>query len=101
MELRPGLRLRSQVCDVEVVVIRSAGGDIDLRCGGHPMIDAAQDGTDHALDLTDDGGTLLGKRYEHEPSGTELLCTRPGAGGLTIDGDRVRVKQASALPSSD
>ena len=32
-----GLRLRSQVCATEVIVVRGAG-DIDLRCGGQPMI---------------------------------------------------------------
>ena len=36
--IKPGSRLRSPVCDVEVIVIKSPGSDLDLRCGGKPMI---------------------------------------------------------------
>ena len=37
MELKPGQRLASAVCDTEVVVVKAPAADVDLRCGGHPM----------------------------------------------------------------
>ena len=46
-------------------------------------------------------GTLLGKRYVHEASGLELLCTKPGEGSLAVDGAALPLKEAKPLPSSD
>jgi hypothetical protein len=48
-----------------------------------------------------DGGTLLGKRYVDEATGLEVLCTKPGAGGLAVDGRPLGVKAPKALPASD
>jgi hypothetical protein len=31
----------------------------------------------------------------------EILCTKPGAGTLTLDGQALSVKATKALPSSD
>ena len=53
------------------------------------------------LALAETSGTLLGKRYAHEASGLEVLCTKPGEGGLTVGTDPVPVKAAKPLPSSD
>lgn len=101
MEIRPGLRLRSAVCDTEVVVVRAGEGSVDLRCGGHPMVPVPGGETLVGLALVDDSGTRLGKRYAHEASGLELLCTKAGAGGLSVGGEAVLMKAAKALPSSD
>ena len=38
IELKPGTRFRSVVCDTELIVVKSPGGPVDLRCGGHPVI---------------------------------------------------------------
>src|SRR5436190_22999442 len=38
MKLSPGSRLRSPVCDTEVIFVRSGDEDIDLRCGGQPIV---------------------------------------------------------------
>jgi hypothetical protein len=46
-------------------------------------------------------GTLLGKRYAHEPSGTEVLCTKPGTGSLSIGSDPLVLRAAKPLPASD
>jgi hypothetical protein len=46
-------------------------------------------------------GPLLGKRYADDELGLELLCTRPGEGGLTVDGGTVPLKGAKPLPASD
>lgn len=102
MELKPGMRLRSAVCDTEVVVIRIPTPDLDLRCGGAPLVpiesDAGGSGTPAA---GFDEGTQLGKRYGDEESGVEVLCTKAGAGSLSIGDTVLPVKGAKPLPSSD
>jgi hypothetical protein len=101
MELRPGMQLRSAACNTEVVVIRVVGPSVDLRCGGHPMLPMPGAETPSGLALVDESGTLLGKRYAHEATGLELLCTKAGAGGLSVGGEAVLLRAAKALPSSD
>jgi hypothetical protein len=54
-----------------------------------------------SLDPALAGGTLLGKRYADEASGLEVLCTKAGAGTLTLDGVPLEVKSPKPLPSSD
>ena len=34
MDLKPGTRLASAVCETEVVVVKAPAADVDLRCGG-------------------------------------------------------------------
>ncbi|MGH9086295.1 MAG: hypothetical protein ACRDYW_12665 [Acidimicrobiales bacterium] len=101
MDLRPGTRLRSAVCDTEVVVVRADDPSVDLRCGGHPMLLQKEADAPSGLALVDESGTLLGKRYAHEATGLELLCTKAGAGGLSVGAEAVVLKAAKALPSSD
>ena len=46
--MKPGTKLKSVVCDTEVMVIR--GGEGTIECGGTPMAEArpaAQDGVFH------------------------------------------------------
>jgi desulfoferrodoxin-like iron-binding protein len=45
--------------------------------------------------------TQLGKRYLCESCGTEVLCNKPGAGGLVCCDREMKLKEAQALPSSD
>jgi hypothetical protein len=101
VELKPGVRLRSQVCDTEVVVIKAGAGG-ELACGGAPMV-PKDDPSDPGATLDPDraGGTLLGKRYTDGSGTVELLCVKPGAGTLTLDGTPLEVKAAKALPASD
>ena len=101
MELKPGLRLRSQVCDAEVVVVKAAGGG-ELTCGGAPLV-GKDDPSDPAAVLDPDqaGGTLLGKRYTDGAGTVEILATKAGAGSLALDGLPLTVKAAKALPASD
>jgi hypothetical protein len=42
-----------------------------------------------------------GKRYSDEGGLVELLCTKAGAGPLTLAGTELDVRAAKALPSSD
>lgn len=102
MKLRTGQKLRSAVCDAQVVVVRTTGDDVDLCCGGTSMVDDG-DAPDSAapLDPSLGDGPLLGKRYADKAEGLELLCTRAGKGALTVDGRPLGVKGAKPLPSSD
>jgi len=101
MNIRPGMRLRSVVCDTEVVVVHARDTEVDLRCGGHPMVPAPGEDPPAGLAISDTSGSLLGKRYAHDGSGLELLCTKAGDGGLAVGGEAVPIKAAKALPSSD
>jgi hypothetical protein len=101
MNLKPGLRLKSQVSETEIVVIKGAG-DHGLSCGGVPVValdDPAAAGGVGAADLS--GSTLMGKRYTDTADSVEVLCTKPGAGALSLDGEALEVKSAKALPASD
>ena len=102
MQLKPGLRLKSAVCATEVVVVKAPKDDIDVRCGGAPMVavggEAAGGG---ALDAAHAAGTLTGKRYADEAVGIELLCTKGGEGSLSLGAEPLLQKDAKALPSSD
>ncbi len=96
--MKPGTRLKSAVCDTEVMVIR--GGDGAIECGGAPMAeDKPAAGGEPAAEFA--GGTLMGKRYVDEAGTIELLCVKPGKGSLSVDGAALRTKDAKTLPSSD
>lgn len=96
--MKPGTKLKSAVCDTEVMIIKSKGGKIE--CGGSAMAEGKPESAgplspDHAQ------GTLMGKRYV-DPSGDyELLCTKPGKGSLAVDGVALSTKDAKPLPASD
>jgi hypothetical protein len=100
--LKPGTRLRSTVCDTEVMVIAAPAGEVDVTCGGAPMIPLGADppgGASLAPDAA--AGTQLGKRYVNAAGDLELLCTKPGKGSLGCQGAALAVKGAKPLPASD
>lgn len=103
IELKPGTKLASTVCATEVIVVRPPTADVTVQCGGAPMVpaDDAPDEPTAAPDPDFADGTPLGKRYHHEASGIELLCTRAGDGSLAADGEAIPLKDAKPLPSSD
>jgi hypothetical protein len=101
MDLKPGTRLRSQTCSAEVIVVRPPDRDVDLRCGGAPLVPMDGVVEQHPLDAAQAAGTLLGKRYADPDSGLELLCTKAGEGSLSLDGATLPQKDAKPLPSSD
>ncbi len=96
--MKPGTRLKSTVCDTEVMVIRGTDGAVE--CGGAPM---AEERPAAAGVLSPDfsEGSQMGKRYVDEGGAVELLCVKPGKGSLAVDGVALRTKDAKALPSSD
>ena len=103
MELRAGSRLKSAVCETEVIVVRPPSTAVEVRCGGQPMVLAGEDGPVGAeLDPAFAEGTLLGKRYADAEVGIELLCTKAGKGTLSLgSGGPLPLKDAKPLPSSD
>jgi hypothetical protein len=102
MQLKAGSRLRSVVCATEVMVIQAPDGDLDLRCGGAPMINIGEEPAgDASLDPAAKDGTQIGKRYVNEAADLELLCTKPGEGSLAAAGAALSLKEAKPLPSSD
>jgi hypothetical protein len=103
MDVKPGARLRSVVDTTEVIVVRAPSEPLDLRCGGRPLVELGDEsGGDGSGPVAPfDTGTLLGKRYVHADSGLELLCTKAGAGALSVGDELLPVKEAKPLPSSD
>jgi hypothetical protein len=90
------------VCDTEAVVVRSPANDIDLRCGGHPMVPLGEEPpADLAVDPAFAEGTTLGKRYTNAGGDLEILGTKPGAGSLSVGDEVLVLKEAKPLPASD
>jgi hypothetical protein len=103
MKLRIGMRLRSTACTTEVVVVRApAGTELDLTCGGAPMLDlSAAAPAPGSVAPGHNGGTQVGKRYARPELGVELLCTKPGTGSMWLDGAPLEPLAAKPLPASD
>jgi hypothetical protein len=102
MQLKAGARLKSAADETQVIVVRAPADEVDVTCGGHPLMpmDAAGDGG-APVAAGHEGPTLLGKRYADEGVGIELLCTKGGAGALFVNGSPLPLKEAKPLPSSD
>jgi len=94
--------MRSAVCATEVMVVAAPADDVEVECGGVPMINIGDDppaGVSLSADAA--AGTALGKRYVSEAGDLELLCTKPGEGSLGVGGALLSLKEAKPLPSSD
>ncbi len=102
--IKNGTRLQSQVCDTQVIVVRSADSLDDLRAGGAPMVPIGTENTaaHSALTLDDalSDGNLMGKRYVDD-GGAEVLVTKAGKGTLSIGTTALSLKEAKPLPASD
>ena len=99
--LKVGSRLRSSVCATEVMVIAAPDGDVDVRCGGAPMIEISAEKSGGSPDGAFADGTQIGKRYVNEAGDLELLVTKPGDGSLGVGDTALSLKEAKPLPSSD
>lgn len=100
--LKAGTRLKSSVCSSELMVVVAPAGDVNLTCGGAPVIDlTAESPAGASIDADQKQGTQMGKRYTNEAGEIEVLCTKPGEGGLALDGIALEIKGAKPLPSSD
>jgi|SRR5881296_331015 len=101
-ELKAGTRLRSSVCDAEVIVVKAPDGAVDLRCGGHPMVPVSEDRPEGlTAEAGFDKGSLLGKRYTDDSGALEILVTKAGPSSLSVGDTPLEMKDAKPLPSSD
>lgn len=101
MQYKAGAKLGSTACDGQILVLRVPAVPIDLRIGGAPVALASAVAEKVALDPALAGGLLTGKRYTDEAETMEFLCTKGGAGSISVDGVVLGIKAAKALPSSD
>jgi hypothetical protein len=99
--LKAGARLKSAVCDTQVMVIALPAGDVALTCGGAPLLEPSSTEPRGAIHPDHKNGTQIGKRYVNAEGTLELLCTKPGEGSLALAGTPLKLKEAKALPSSD
>jgi hypothetical protein len=97
-QLKAGTRLKSGVCDAEVMVVKPGNGDVALTCGGAPM-SATPERTAPDPELM--GGCQIGKRYVNKDQSLEVLCVKAGKGSLAVNGEALGLKDAKKLPSSD
>lgn len=101
-QLTVGTRLRSAVCSTEVMVVGAPEGDVELTCGGAPMIGIDEQPPEGgSADPDASEGTAVGKRYTNDAGDIEVLCTKAGDGSLGVGGEALTQKDAKALPSSD
>ena len=97
--LKAGTRLKSAVCSTELMVVAAPTDEVEVTCGGAPLI-GIKDDAPAGASLSEDakGGTQIGKRYINEAGDLELLCTKPGDGSLACNGAELTIKGAKPLP---
>lgn len=99
--IKSGTRLKSQVCETQVIVVKTADSLDELRAGGAPMVPLDADASGGAsLDPQFAAGAVMGKRYVDD-AGAEVLVTKAGAGALSIGAAPMAIKEAKPLPASD
>jgi hypothetical protein len=103
MKPRIGTTLSSTTDATTVIVIRWGDSDVEVTCGGGPMVDARgpEANTTTVADPTQQASTQMGKRYADGGLGVELLCTKAGQGTLAVNGRALALTSAKPLPSSD
>jgi hypothetical protein len=102
MMLKAGAKLHSAVCDTQVIVVKAPAVDVELGCGGAPLLaDGEEAPAGATLDTSIGDAALLGKRYADDELGLELLVSKAGGGALTCNGTPLPVKGAKPLPASD
>jgi len=98
-QLKAGSRLKSAVCDAEVMVVKPGPSDVALTCGGALMSATRENGA--APNPEQMNGCQVGKRYVNKDQSLEVLCVKAGKGSLAANGELLAMKDAKKLPSSD
>jgi hypothetical protein len=101
MDLKPGMRLRSAVSAVEVVVVVAIDADFDLRCGGHAMVQRGEVTAVLDADPAFATDVAMGKRYTSADGGLEVMVTKGGPGALSLGAVLLQRKDTKPLPASD
>ena len=97
---KAGLKLKSAVCDGQIMVLRVPPSPLDIQIGGAPVLLGVETAT-ATLDPAHANAILTGKRYTDEAETMEFLCTKGGQGSISVNGTTLGIKTAKALPSSD
>jgi len=99
--IKNGTRLQSQVCDTQVIVVRTADSLDDLRAGGVPMVPIGSENCgDATIDPAFSEGNAMGKRYVDE-TGAEVLVTKASEGRLLCNGAEMEQVQPKQTKSAD
>jgi len=101
VQLKTGARLKSRVCDGEVMVVKAPAAPIELTCGGAPMLESGAAADPVAIDAAHAVGIRIGKRYITQDGELELLCVKAGEGGLAANGQLLLQKDTKQLPKTD
>src|SRR5690606_13706594 len=73
LALKPGMRLKSAVSDVQVMVVKSNPGQVvNLCCGEVPMLEANEEASGEHAEADLQVKTLMGKRYVNPDQTVEL-----------------------------
>lgn len=96
--MKPGMKLKSAVCDAEFMVIKGSG--VVVECGGAPLGED-KPAQKAPINTAFSEGVKIGKRYVDAAGTIELLCVKAGQGSLSIGGVALQTKDAKPLPSSD
>ena len=65
-ELKAGARLKSAVCTTEVIVVKTPSGNVDVTCGGVPMV-AANETVERGTPKPDAAATSASQNPSPEP----------------------------------
>ena len=98
--LTTGQRLRSTVCNTEIMVVVAPASEVEINCGGAPMAENG-DGSAGSVDPDFAQGTTIGKRYVNESGELEVLCVKPGDGSLSVGDTALTIKESKKLPKTD
>ena len=90
--LDPGSRLSSTAGATEVIVVCAPVEDVELWCGGHPMVPSGQNGSTAEVDPRFAGGSDAGTLYVDDRSGLEVFCTIGGPGALSVETRLLSIK---------
>jgi hypothetical protein len=100
-ELKSGSRLKSAVCEGEVMVVSAPPADVEITCGGTAMFASGGEGVAAEIDPEQAVGIAIGKRYITEDESLEVLCVKAGQGSLAVDGALLLQKDTKKLPKTD
>jgi len=101
LDLKPGSRWKSAVCDAEIVVVKKQSAPIILECGAEALSPVRRrEMPQHRLRLSMRPGPRSANLRDEE-TGLEVLCSKTGAGSLSVAGRPLTLRDAKQLPSSD
>jgi hypothetical protein len=95
--MKPGTRLKSNVCEAELMIIKAGDSD-ELTCGGVTLDESSGRVKGESGKMN---GCIVGKRYINSNESIEVLCVKTGEGSLYCNDEELMTKDTKKLPSSD